>query len=123
MYRENILDHYRHPHNQGLKADSSVQEVGYNPTCGDAVTVQLDIKDSCVTAMRHDGHGCAISVAAASMLSEAIKNKPVGEIMQTDLAEIQELLGTPLQAGRVKCGMLALCTVQQALRTVQAKTN
>lgn len=117
LYRELILDHYRSPRHRGLIDRSSTQASGSNPLCGDRVTVQLDINNNTIAAMRFDGVGCAVSLATASLLSEYVRNRPVTEALAIDAAAVQILLGTTLSPLRLKCALLPLKTLQQALTT------
>ncbi len=118
MYRENILDHYREPHNHGVVTTCDTQERGLNPLCGDEITVYLKLsKDQKkVTDIHFSGHGCAISQAAMSMLSDEVKNKPISKIMSWDKEKVLALLGIPLSIVRIKCATLSLRTVQKALQ-------
>lgn len=115
LYREQLLDHYRSPRHRGLKEKASVQASSFNSLCGDRVTVQLDIEDDLIIAMRFEGQGCAISTATASLLSEYVVNRPVSDIKQLGAAVIQTLLGGTLSPVRLKCALLPLKTLQQAL--------
>src|SRR5205807_8675299 len=73
LYKQVILDHYRSPRNKGqLPVPPAVKAEGYNPLCGDEVTVYIDVEDGAVKDVRIDGRGCSISQAAASMMSEAV---------------------------------------------------
>ena len=115
LYREQLLDHYRSPRNFGLAERFDRQERGHNPLCGDDLTVQLDVDKGMVTAMRFTGHGCAISIAAASLLSEVVVGKTVEEVSQLQRGDVETLLGTTLPPVRLKCGLLALKAVQVGL--------
>jgi len=75
MYRENIIDHYKNPHNKGSIEDADAQFTENNATCGDVITVQLKVKDGIVKDIKFQGRGCAISQAAMSMLTGEIKGK------------------------------------------------
>lgn len=119
LYREQLLDHYRHPRNWGLKPQAHLQERGYNPLCGDEVTIQLEVKHGAVAAMYFEGHGCVISLASASLLSEHLVGQPVEDVKKMAAADIQALLGVTLQPTRLKCGLLALETLKQALDTIK----
>lgn len=123
VYREQLLDHYRSPRNYGLQAKASAQASSFNPLCGDRVTVQLDIANDSIIAMRFDGYGCAISMAAASLLSEYVVNRPPGKIMELDATLVQTLLGTTLSPVRLKCALLPLKTIHQALITNKTHGN
>lgn len=79
LYQEIILDHSRHPHNAGELADATGQAQGNNPLCGDRVTVYVKISDGRVDDARFVARGCAISVASASMMTDAVKGKRVAE--------------------------------------------
>ena len=85
MYREIILDHYRHPHNKGLREPFDAQVQHINPTCGDEVTLRVELKDSdtgpVVTDVSYDALGCSISQASASVMTEAVIGKTVREAM------------------------------------------
>jgi nitrogen fixation NifU-like protein len=81
LYREIILDHYRAPRNQGeLPVPPANKLEAFNPLCGDEVTLYLDIDNGEVRDLKITGQGCSISQASSSMMSSAVKGKPVGEI-------------------------------------------
>ena len=81
LYREIILDHYRHPRNRGELETPPAQRVeGFNPLCGDEVVVYIDVDDSGgITDIKINGQGCSISQSSASMMSAAVKGKSVDE--------------------------------------------
>jgi nitrogen fixation NifU-like protein len=80
LYREIILDHYRAPRNRGeLPVPPARRAEGFNPLCGDEVILYLDIDDGVVRDIRTEGQGCSISQASTSMMSAAVKGKPVDE--------------------------------------------
>jgi nitrogen fixation NifU-like protein len=80
LYREIILDHYRAPRNRGeLPVPPAHKVEGFNPLCGDEVILYLDVDDGTVTDIRTAGQGCSISQASTSMMSAAVKDKPVEE--------------------------------------------
>jgi nitrogen fixation NifU-like protein len=81
LYREIILDHYRSPRNRGeLEVPPAVRSEGFNPLCGDEITLYLDVADGVVTDVRIAAQGCSISQSSASMMSVAIKGKPIEEV-------------------------------------------
>ena len=81
LYREIILDHYRAPRNRGeLPVPPARKVEGFNPLCGDEVVLYLDVEDGAVVDVRTEGQGCSISQASTSMMSAAIKGKPVDEV-------------------------------------------
>ncbi len=80
LYREIILDHYRSPRNRGeLSVPPAHRVEGFNPLCGDEVVVFLEVEDGTVADLRIAGQGCSISQSSASMMSAAVKGRPVGE--------------------------------------------
>jgi nitrogen fixation NifU-like protein len=83
LYREIILDHYRSPRNRGELAAPPAQRVeGFNPLCGDEVVVTLDVTDGVVSDIKIAGTGCSISQSSASLMSAAVKGRPVPEVRQ-----------------------------------------
>ena len=118
FYRENILDHYKNPRNAGhLEAPTATAE-GVNPLCGDELSIELQVDDGVVTDVRYNGRGCAISQAAASMLSDQIKGRPVGELTGVGKDDVLEELGIPLTPIRLKCAMLSVGVLKVALNQV-----
>lgn len=115
LYRQHILDHYRQPRNWGLKANVSAQAKVINSDCGDEMTVQLVIQDDVIKDIFIEGKGCAISVAAASLMSDYLKGQSKKEGTSMAQQKIEELLGTKLPPARVGCGMLAVQAVHQIL--------
>jgi len=115
FYRENILDHYRNPRNAGHVDKPAATAEGVNPLCGDELAIELEVDDGVVTDVRYNGRGCAISQAAASMLSETIKGRPVSELSAIGREDVLEELGIPLSPIRLKCAMLSVGVLKVAL--------
>ena len=81
LYREIILDHYRSPRNRGeLPAPPAVRVEGFNPLCGDEIVIYADVEDGVLQDIRIGGQGCSISQSSASMMSAAVKGKPIQEV-------------------------------------------
>ena len=116
LYREQLLELYHHPQHWGLKDGDFLQQRGYNPICGDDITVQLLVEGSAVKSMQFEGNSCVISRAAASLLSEKIVDAPVDEIIQWQVSDIEALLGISIPAARMQCALLALKTVHLILK-------
>ena len=109
MYRENILDHAKHPRHRGILQPCDIDFEGENPLCGDRLHLTLRVnKDHRITEIGWDGEGCAISQASASMLGEQIMGKTLEEVREISKEDIFEMLGIPLSANRVKCALLSL---------------
>jgi nitrogen fixation NifU-like protein len=115
FYRENILDHYKNPRNHGHIDDPSAIAEGVNPLCGDELAIELKVEDGIVTDVRYNGRGCAISQAAASMLSDAVKGKPVEDLAQIGKDDVLDELGIPLSPIRLKCALLSVGVLKVAL--------
>ncbi|HVW66405.1 MAG TPA: SUF system NifU family Fe-S cluster assembly protein [Candidatus Peribacteraceae bacterium] len=119
LYADIILDHYRAPRHKGELANVSVTHTEKNLSCGDEVTLQLKIADDGVAELAWTGEGCAISQAGMSMLAEEIAGKSLAEIDALTPADIRTMLGVPVGHRRVKCALLSLHTLQNALNELR----
>ncbi len=133
LYREVIMDHYKRPRNRGTLKCAEVVVEGANPLCGDDVTLWLEIDDETVTKVRFAGHGCSISQASASIMTEAIEGRSLEEIDEIVQAlrgmmlegeePNEELLGDGIALEgvrqfpvRIKCAVLGWNTLSLGLR-------
>ena len=82
LYRQVIMDHYKNPRNKGVIEDDSLTINMNNPTCGDRIHLTLKIEDDKVVDAKFEGEGCSISMSSASMMTQAIKGKPVDEALK-----------------------------------------
>ena len=136
LYQEVILDHNRRPRNFHVLADANHTAEGYNPLCGDRLTLYLKVQDGVVSDVSFEGAGCAISKASASLMTDAVKGKTVAEAeslferfhrMVTtppeqpveDLGKLSALAGVREFPVRVKCASLAWHTLKAAMADEQ----
>lgn len=118
LYREQILEHYNAPHNYGVLDNPDVDIELDNPTCGDTIhlTAQLDTEGR-ISRVAFEGHGCVISMASASMFTDAVIGKTPVEVADMGLSDIQEMMGgIRLSMGRIKCATLPLVALQRGLK-------
>jgi nitrogen fixation NifU-like protein len=131
LYRDVILDHNRQPRNFGAlePADASVE--GFNPLCGDRLTLRLRFSDDTIADIKFEGQGCAISTASASLMTEAVKGSTRAEALRLfdrvhrlltddaassdDLGKLAALSGVREYPARVKCASLCWHTLASAL--------
>lgn len=135
LYKQIIIDHNQHPHNFRTLEHPSYSKEGYNPLCGDKITLYISEKNGIITDIGFQGVGCAISTASASLMTDAVKGKTTEEILELFVA-LQKLVTTgkiqkaeklgklAVLAGifefpmRVKCATLAWHTLKAALTKV-----
>jgi nitrogen fixation NifU-like protein len=136
LYREIILDHYRTPRNRGELDPPAVRAEGHNPLCGDEIQIYVEVADGVVTDVKFSGSGCSISQSSASMMTTAVKGKPIDEVraivrkfkhmMTIDdddapvdetvkLGDLEALQGVVKFPVRIKCATLGWNTLLDAL--------
>jgi len=133
IYRQRVLNHYREPHNQRHPADVDRQATGFNPLCGDKLTVYFAVQDDTLADVAFEGAGCAIAIASASMMTDALQGLPIKQAntlidsataMLTDgktphdtrLQEVRALEGVRDYPSRIKCATLAWSAAAAALK-------
>ena len=136
LYQEVILDHSRHPRHFGQVDDATHKADGFNPLCGDRLTLRLNLADDTIRDIRFEGQGCAISTASASLMTEAVKGKTRGEALALfervhklltddaagaeDLGKLAALSGVREYPARVKCASLCWHTLASALEAARS---
>jgi nitrogen fixation NifU-like protein len=141
LYRDVILDHNRRPRNFGAVDSPSARIEGFNPLCGDHLVLTLKMQDEHIADIRFEGHGCAISTASASLMTEAVKGKTRAEAMaifermhqlltddaapvdDAQLGKLAALSGVREFPARVKCASLCWHTLASALRAPDLKVT
>ena len=132
LYQEVILDHNRRPHNFRVIDEATAKQEGYNPLCGDRLTLYLTLDDDVIKDVSFQGIGCAISKASASLMTDAVKGKTVAEArdlfehfhamitsdtdtVAEDLGKLSVLAGVREFPTRIKCASLAWHTMKAAV--------
>ena len=140
LYREIILDHYRSPRHKGHVEDPDISARGYNPLCGDDIEITVRLNDGRIEAVAFDGHGCSISQASASMLTEAVMGKPLtdalelaasvramftggAEIDLESLGDLEALQGVNRYPVRIKCATLAWNALQVGAESMDGEDS
>lgn len=133
LYQEVILDHSKRPRNRRKPGEFTQKAEGYNPLCGDRVTVYIDVKDGVIADVSFEGSGCAISTASVSMMTEALRGRSVEEVQSLfarfhelltggeepspDLGKLTVFSGVREFPVRVKCATLGWHTLKAALES------
>jgi len=135
LYREIILDHYKSPRNRGTLEPPAVRAEGHNPLCGDEIEVFIAVENDIVSDIKISGQGCSISQSSASMMSAAIKGKPITDVRalisrfkhmmsieedgepdtSAPLGDLEALQGVVKFPVRIKCAVLSWNTLAEAL--------
>lgn len=138
LYQQVILQHYRHPQNRGVLESPDAEAHLRNPTCGDEITLQIQVRDGIIEDVRFSGQGCSISQASASMMTQQLKGKPLKEAHQLsarftemmhgsteaaadgNLGHLRALAGVARFPVRVRCALLAWNALLEAAKQVRA---
>lgn len=115
LYKEQLLEHYKHPNNQGSLENPDIVKEDSNPLCGDIVEIQLKLGEGKIIDAKFKGKGCIITTAAADILLDEIKGKTLEEVNKMTREQMLEFLGIELTTSRVKCAMLPLITIKKAI--------
>lgn len=132
LFREVIISHYKHPHNRGELADADADVAMNNPTCGDAVRLQIRVQDGVIEDVKFQGEGCSISQASLSMMTDLLKGRSREEALRLagrfkamlkgdaeaardpDLGQLRALAGVARFPVRVRCALLGWDAMREA---------
>lgn len=135
LYRQVIMDHYKNPRNRGELEDGTLTVNMNNPTCGDRIQLQMRVEHGKIAAAKFAGEGCSISLASASMMTEAIRDVSVEDALKLstifsrmmlgeeydpgdfDLGDIEALQGVSKFPARIKCATLAWKAMEKGVES------
>ncbi len=116
VYREEILDHSRNPRNKRRPDEVTLTGKKANLSCGDTVTFHVHVgEDGLIDKVGFEGLGCAISMAATSMLTEEVIGKDLDAVLKMGLEDVSRMLGAEIGPTRVRCAMLGLETLKRGI--------
>lgn len=133
LYRSVIMDHYKHPRNKGILESGTLSIDMNNPTCGDEIQLNLEVADGIIKDVKFNGHGCSISMASASMMTEAVKGEPVERALEMsdefskmmlgedytiddDMGDAEALSGVSQFPARIKCATLSWKALEKGFK-------
>ena len=115
MYRENILDHYKRPRNNGQLAGADSEAFDTNPLCGDEVRMRISVKGGKITDIKFEATACAICTASASMITDEVKGAPLEQARKLTKEHVLSMLGIDPGPTRLKCALLPLKVLKLAV--------
>lgn len=121
IYREQLMEHYKHPQNRGKMEHPDVETTENNPLCGDVIDMQLRVKDGKIRDVKFDGSACAVSIAASSVLTEEVMGKTLEQAKRMSKDELIKLLGVQLTTSRVKCAALPLEALHNLIKQYESE--
>ena len=116
LYSDILLDHFRHPRNYGSLDAPDVSNEQFNPLCGDRIRIELKLEQSKVVAARFKGDGCAISTAAASLLTELIRGEDLTQLANFPDERLVSALESNIPPARLQCALLPLLALREGLK-------
>ncbi len=115
FYREEIMDHFKHPNNRGRLQNPTVHVKETNPMCGDEIDLDLVINDGLIQQVGFEGQACSVSVVSSSFLTEYIKDKPISELKKLTKEDLLTMMDLNLSTSRIKCATLILEALYNAI--------
>jgi len=123
LYSDILLDHFRHPRNYGSLDAPDISNEQFNPLCGDRIRLELKLEHSRVSEARFKGDGCAISTAAASLLTQLVLGKDLDELTNIPDTHLISALESNIQPARLQCALLPLQALREGLRDFKLKSQ
>ena len=117
LYSEKLLDHFRNPRNYGALTAPDISYESFNPLCGDRIRLELKLENRNVKEARFRGDGCAISIAAASLLTDILIGRDIHEAVSDD--ELVAALESDIKPARIQCALLSLEALRAGLKHYQ----
>jgi nitrogen fixation protein NifU and related proteins len=121
LYQAILMDHYQNPRNYGTLENPDFESGEQNPSCGDTISLQGTINNNHITVLRFIAHGCVISTATASLLTEYVQNASLESIENISPEQLQEIVGITLGPLRLKCALLPLNALKKGIHTYQVQ--
>ena len=115
MYRQRIIELYKNPMNFGKLSNPTFSKKMVNSLCGDEMNLSIKVIDGYITDARFEGKGCAISMASASLITEMVRGMKPEKVLSLTREDVVDALNIPVSAARIKCALLPLETIKQAL--------
>ncbi|MEW6528678.1 MAG: Fe-S cluster assembly sulfur transfer protein SufU [Candidatus Micrarchaeota archaeon] len=121
IYIERVLELHKNPKNFGEIEDAEIKKTDYNPSCGDMISIFVKLDKDKIKDAKFKGHGCAISTASASLLTEYIKGKKIINLLKIGQKEIFSLIGIDLSKNpsRIKCAILPLTALKAGIKDIK----
>ena len=119
LYSDVLLDHFRHPRNYGSLNAPDISYESFNPLCGDRIRIELKLHNTIVAEVRFKGDGCAISTAAASMLTELLIGATIEQITAISDDQLISALESDIKPARQQCALLPLEALRQGLQDLR----
>jgi len=114
IYNQNVMHHYQNPHNKGKLEEPDFCVTEENPNCGDRITLQLKLDGNSISDVKFDGHGCVLSIGAASVLTQMVRGLNVNDAKKLTMDNLVDNMGNPVKLRR-DCVSLSLNALKKAL--------
>ena len=121
LYKEELMEHYKHPSNKKQIKNPDFESESNNPSCGDQISITGKLDGEIIADIGFQGSGCVISQATASILMGTVKGKEIEVVLSINKDDVLKLIGLELGPNRLRCAMLSLQVLQDALKNYKGK--